>query len=113
GVLRRAAVALAVPALHRVDREAVSDLHAVDLDGRGKRRGRAVRDDVVARHVEAEGGDVIAEPGDAVERTDLGIVTELHAFLRTLFRSAASARRDVGQDDVDAVLPALVALLLA
>src|SRR6185312_14070634 len=102
GVLRRAAVALAVPALHRVDREAVPDLHAVDLDGRGKRRGRAVRDDVVARHVEAERGDVIAEPGDAVERTDLGIVTELHfappdSFIRRL------SRRDVGQDDVDAM----------
>src|SRR6185312_14748376 len=114
GVLGRVAVALAVPAFHRMHGEAVADRHAVDLDRRAERRLRPVRDNVVARHVEPERGDVITKSGDAVERACLGIIAELHNLPPNLFfASGALAHRDVGPDDVDAMLPAVVALLFA
>ena len=80
GVLRRLAVALAIPALHRLDRQAMSDFHAVDFNRRRQRRFRTVRDDVVARHLEPERLQVVAKARDTIERANLGIVAKLHVL---------------------------------
>ena len=92
GVLRRPAVALAIPTLHRLDRQAMSDFHAVDFDRRRQRRFRAVRDDVVAWHLEAERLQIVAKAGDTIERANLGIVTELHFLLPSCRDGAAAIR---------------------
>ena len=80
GIVRRLAVTLAVPALHRMDRQAMADLHAVDFDRGRQWRVPAMRDDVVARHLDSEGLQVIAKARDAVKRASLGIVAEFHVL---------------------------------
>ena len=79
GILGRAAVALAVPAFHRMNGKTMTDGHAVEFKWRPERRLRTMRDDVVAGQVEPERLDVVTKSGDAVERTSLGIIAELHA----------------------------------
>ena len=85
GVLARAAVGFAVPALHRMDAEAVADGHALDGKRLGEGRIRPRLDDVVARHREAERRHVVAEAGHPVERTRLGVITEFHGCSQQLF----------------------------
>jgi len=65
----------------RMDREAVADGQAVDLQRLRERRARAGGDDVVARHRQAERFEVGAEPGRVLQRFDLGVVAELHVLL--------------------------------
>ena len=67
GVFGRLAVALTVPAFHRMDRQPVADFHAVDFERLRQRRCRTVRDNIVAWHVDAERLHVVSESGDAVE----------------------------------------------
>ena len=80
-VFARAPVALPVPALHRIEREAIADFHAGDFDRRGEERGRPASHDVVARHVEAKRVEMGSKRGDAAEGRELGIFAELHASL--------------------------------
>ena len=78
GVLGRAAVALAIPAFHRLNRQTMADGHSVEFERRAERRLWPMRDDVVARHVEPERLHVITKSGDAVERASFGIIAEFH-----------------------------------
>ena len=79
GVLGRATIALAIPAFHRLNRQTMADGHAVEFERRTERRLRAMRDDVVARHIEPERLQVVAKSGDAVERASFGVIAEFHA----------------------------------
>jgi len=74
-LLGGAAGGRAVPALHRMNRDAVADGLAVDL-GAGDRLGERVAgaglDGVLDRQVDAERGAVGPEIGDGLERRDAG-----------------------------------------
>ena len=67
-----------VPALHRIEGEAIADFHAGDFDRRGEERGRPASHDVVARHVEADRGEMGSKRGDAAEGRELGEFAEFH-----------------------------------
>ena len=65
----------AVPAFHRVNRPAVADalaVHGHPRHGLRERRITSNGDGILAREIQAERGDVIAEVSDRLERRDAG-----------------------------------------
>ena len=90
-VLARRAVGGAVPALHRLNREAIADRDRAQLE---RRRQRSVRDDdFVDRQAEPGFAQVRGEVRDRLERLDLDVIAEFQRALLTRVCSRPAAMR--------------------